>query len=92
VPAFSLFAALGTLAASAGAMPNQKRTPYPVWEADEPSRLETEETAIAYQRDVQLAPSVPESLVTWDVSGHAQCEKDRMNSVYRVRGAMQRGY
>jgi hypothetical protein len=72
-------------------MPNRKPTLYSFWEADE-SRREAEETASAYHHDVQLAPNIPESLVTWDVSGHAQCEKDRMNSAYRVRGAMHRGY
>ena len=29
-------------------------------------------------KGVDLAPSTLESLVTWDVSGHAQREKDRL--------------
>ena len=45
-----------------------------------------------YRRGVELAPKTIESLVTWDVSGHAQCEKDRMNAFCRRRGAMQAGY
>jgi hypothetical protein len=75
-----------------GVMPNRKSTLYPYWEAEEPSHSEPEDVALDYHRDVQLAPSVPESLVTWDVSGHAQCEKDRMNSAYRASGAIHRGY
>jgi hypothetical protein len=73
-------------------MPHRTPAPYPFWEVDESSRLPPDETAIDYHRGVELAPSVPETLVTWDVSGHAQCEKDRMNSACRGRGAMQRGY
>jgi hypothetical protein len=74
-------------------MKQRRPTSYPFWEeADGPSRLGPEEIATDYHRGVELAPRVPESLVTWDVSGHAQCEKDRMSAAYRTRGAMHRGY
>ena len=73
-------------------MKHRRPTLHPFWEADDSSRLEPDETATDYHRGVELAPSVPESLVTWDVSGHAQCEKDRMNSACRARGALHRGY
>jgi len=38
-----------------------------------------------YGIGVELAPKTVESLVTWDVSGHAQCEKDRLAFAYRSR-------
>ena len=38
-----------------------------------------------YGVGVELSPKTVESLVTWDVSGHAQCEKDRLSSAYRSR-------
>jgi hypothetical protein len=38
-------------------------------------------------RGVDLAPNTLESLVTWDVSGHAQRERDRL-----AAGTMPRGY
>jgi hypothetical protein len=41
---------------------------------------------------VELAPKTVESLVTWDVSGHAQCEKDRLSSAYRSRITTRGGY
>jgi hypothetical protein len=46
--------------------------------------LAPEETAPDYH-DIELAPMTLESLVTWDVSGHAQCEKNRLNSLFRGR-------
>jgi hypothetical protein len=56
-------------------------------------RLGFQEAELDYRRGVELAPKTLESLVTWDVSGHAQCEKDRMNSFYHHRrGAMPGGY
>ncbi|RPI59429.1 MAG: hypothetical protein EHM50_09210 [Lysobacterales bacterium] len=73
-------------------MKQRRPTLYPSWEADDPSRPGSDETATDYHGGVELAPSVPESLVTWDVSGHAQCEKDRMNAACRTRGAMHHGY
>ena len=54
-------------------------------------RFGPEEMPIEYY-GLELRPKTLESLVTWDVSGHAQCEKDRMNAAYRTRGAMHRGY
>jgi hypothetical protein len=51
-----------------------------------------EATAPDYHQRVELAPMTLESLVTWDVSGHAQCEKDRLYSVCRGRRAMRAGY
>ncbi len=65
---------------------------YRFWEADEPTRFEPDDVAADYHRGVELAPNVPESLVTWDVSGHAQCEKERMNSAWRTRTAVHHGY
>jgi len=64
-------------------------------EPDEASRrLDPKDIAMAmeYAQGFELASKTLESLVTWDVSGHAQCEKDRMYSVYRVRGSMYGGY
>ena len=56
-------------------------------------RLGFQELELEYRRGVELAPKTLESLVTWDVSGHAQCEKDRMNGFYHYRrGAMHGGY
>jgi hypothetical protein len=51
------------------------------------SRIAREETALGYPLGLELAPTTLASLVTWDVSGHAQCEKDRMINAWRVRGA-----
>ncbi len=52
-----------------------------------------EDSALDY-RGVELAPITLESLVTWDVSGQAQCEKNRLNSVWRSRrpGAIHGSY
>ncbi len=53
---------------------------------DENSRRpEPEEIKTDHYRGVELAPRTLESLVTWDVSGYAQREKDRLNSAYRSR-------
>jgi hypothetical protein len=54
-------------------------------------RFGAEELPIEHY-ELELAPKTPESLVTWDVSGHAQCEKDRFSSVYRSRRVMRGGY
>lgn len=40
----------------------------------------------------ELAPKTLASLVTWDVSGHAQCEKDRFNTAFRSRRVTRGGY
>ena len=62
--------------------------------ADEASNLDTtsrrqapKEVATDNYRGVDLAPNTLESLVTWDVSGHAQRERDRLNA-----GTMSGGY
>lgn len=62
--------------------------------ADEASNLDAtsrrpgpKEIATDNYRGVDLAPSTLESLVTWDVSGHAQRERDRLNA-----GTMPGGY
>ena len=52
----------------------------------------TEEVAMANYRGVELAPHTLESLVTWDVSGHAQRERDRMTPAYRTPKVVQGGY
>jgi hypothetical protein len=56
-------------------------------------RRAPEDAALDYQ-GIELAPTTLDSLVTWDVSGHAQCEKNRLNSLGRGRrlGASQGGY
>jgi hypothetical protein len=62
---------------------------------DETSRrLAAEDAAPNPYLGVELAPLTVESLVTWDVSGHAQCEKNRLNSLWRGRraGTMRGGY
>jgi hypothetical protein len=55
-------------------------------------RLGPEELAMEFRQGVELAPRTLESLVTWDVSGHAQCEMERMSSLYRLRGPMRASY
>jgi hypothetical protein len=45
-----------------------------------------------YGVGVEIPPRTVESLVTWDVSGHAQCEKDRLSFVYRSRIKTRGGY
>ena len=54
-------------------------------------RFGPEEMPIEYY-GLELRPKTPESLVTWDVSGHAQCEKDRLSTAYRTRHHMRGGY
>lgn len=49
-------------------------------------RFRPEEMPVEYYGvGVDLSPKTVESLVTWDVSGHAQSEKDRLSSAYRSR-------
>ena len=55
-------------------------------------RLGPEEIAMANYRGVELAPHTLESLVTWDVCGHAQRERDRMTPAYRTSKVVQGGY
>ena len=54
-------------------------------------RFGPEEMPIEYY-GLDLSPKTLESLVTWDVSGHAQCEKDRLNTAYRSRRVTRGGY
>jgi hypothetical protein len=56
-----------------------------------PEEMRPEEMPIEYY-GLELRPKTVESLVTWDVSGHAQCEKDRLNTVYRSRPVTRGGY
>ena len=35
-------------------------------------------------RGIELAPTTLDSLVTWDVSGHARREQDRLHSAHRI--------
>jgi hypothetical protein len=57
-----------------------------------PRPLEPLETPADCYRGVDLAPSTLESLVTWDVSGHAQRERDRLSSAYRRPETVQGSY
>jgi hypothetical protein len=41
---------------------------------------------------VDLAPHTLDSLGTWDVSGHARREQDRLSSVHRFFGKTRGGY
>jgi hypothetical protein len=54
-------------------------------------RFGPEEMPIEYY-GLELGPKTLESLVTWDVSGHAQCEKDRLSSAYRSKRVTRGGY
>lgn len=45
-----------------------------------------------YGVGLEIAPKTVESLVTWDVSGHAQCEKDRLSFAYRSSIKTRGGY
>ena len=47
-------------------------------------RFAPRETASDCYLGVDLAPRTVESLVTWDVSGLAQCEQVRLNAAYRM--------
>ena len=61
---------------------------------DESARRRMSEDSVLDYQGVELAPITLESLVTWDVSGRAQCEKNRLNSLWRGRrlGAIHGGY
>lgn len=41
---------------------------------------------------VDLSPKTLDSLVTWDVSGHARREQDRWRSVHRMTDRTRGGY
>jgi hypothetical protein len=49
-----------------------------------PRELDPEEITSDCYQGVELAPCTLESLVTWDVSGHAQRERDRLNAAQRT--------
>ncbi len=55
-------------------------------------RLRSREMTADCYRGVDLAPRTLESLVTWDVSGHAHCEQVRLNAAYRMPRATRGGY
>ena len=55
-------------------------------------RLGPEEIAMANYQGVELAPHTLESIVTWDVCGHAQRERDRMTPACRSSKVVQGGY
>jgi hypothetical protein len=44
-----------------------------------------------YYEGVELAPCTLESLLTWDISRHAQCEQDRLNPDARASEALRGG-
>jgi hypothetical protein len=50
-------------------------------------RLASDKTALNYE-GVELAPNTLESLVTWDICGHARREQDRLSVACRVANAM----
>ncbi len=54
-------------------------------------RFRPEEMPIEYY-GIEPSPKTVESLVTWDVSGHAQCEKERLSSIYRTKRSTRGGY
>jgi len=45
-----------------------------------------------YYDGVELAPNTLESLVTWDVCGHARREQDRLTAAYRPPKGTQAGH
>jgi hypothetical protein len=47
-------------------------------------RRQPDELALDPYRGIELAPTTLDSLVTWDVSGRARCEQDRLNSAHRI--------
>ncbi len=48
------------------------------------SRRQPDEAALDPYRGIELAPTTLDSLVTWDVSGHARREQDRLHSAHRI--------
>jgi hypothetical protein len=55
-------------------------------------QLASEENPAECYGRVDLTPSTLETLVTWDVSVHAQREQDRLASAWRMPGAIHGGY
>ena len=68
------------------------RAPAPPKQRETSRRPGPEEIAMANYRGVEIAPHTLESLVTWDVCGHAQRERDRMTPACRTSKAVQGGY
>jgi hypothetical protein len=48
------------------------------------SRRQPDETPLDPYHGIELAPITLDSLVTWDVSGHARREQDRLHSANRM--------
>lgn len=57
-----------------------------------PPRLRPQHIPKDVYEGIDLAPSTLDSLVTWDVSGHARREQDRMSSAYRAAEKTHGGY
>jgi hypothetical protein len=51
-------------------------------------RLASETNPAECYRRVDLTPSTLETLLTWDVSVHAQREQDRLTSAWRLAGTI----
>lgn len=51
-----------------------------------------EDVTTAHYLGIELAPKTLDSLVTWDVSGYAQREQDRLALAYRHARKEQGGY
>jgi hypothetical protein len=41
-------------------------------------RPSADDSTVDHYEGIDLAPSIPESIATWDVSGHARREQDRL--------------
>ena len=46
--------------------------------SEPPRRPSADDSAVDHYEGIDLAPSIPESIATWDVSGHARREQDRL--------------
>jgi hypothetical protein len=55
-------------------------------------RFDPEEIPPDCYQGVDLTPCTLESLVTWDVSGHARREQDRLSGNYRTPKGVDGGY
>jgi hypothetical protein len=67
--------------------------PHPAAKPDPaPQPPSVEESSTASYRGVELAPKTLESLVTWDVCGHARGERDRLDLAYRRSKDVEGGY
>jgi hypothetical protein len=59
---------------------------------DEPVADEDDALRAAWYRGVDLAPTTLDTLVTWDVSNHAQRERERLSFAARAPDAVKGGY